>query len=444
MELISTVQSSLDNALEEYNVRKAKPNMPGFNPLDTTIQNALIGTRKMILSTHFETNSKDLLDNELHLLFSDSVSSSEIMILESDSIQFDHVKELAMKIMVSIDRDSLDLQTIHKILTDDFSHKDWDFPFKLVLHSNDSLFADELTTSSIHYGAQELSADFLTVSAHSPFISGHTELIIQFSNTSKLLFRKTILGISLSLILSVTMMCALVFLLRIIKKQKQLAEIKNDLISNLTHEFKTPITTISTALQALENFKVQKHSEKNQKYINISKVQLKKLDVMVEKILETATLDSDLITIHYESISIKELLEQLVSKYKLGNNNHLISLNINPGISLIKVDPFHFENVVSNLIDNAIKYGGNEIDISVSKAQNKIEINIHDNGVGISTTNQSHVFDRFYRISQGNIHDVKGFGIGLYYCKKIIEKHNGQIQLSSSPGSTTFKILIDA
>jgi len=366
------------------------------------------------------------------------------MILESDSIQFDHVKELAMKIMVSIDRDSLDLQTIHKILTDDFSHKDWDFPFKLVLHSNDSLFADELTTSSIHYGAQELSADFLTVSAHSPFISGHTELIIQFSNTSKLLFRKTILGISLSLILSVTMMCALVFLLRIIKKQKQLAEIKNDLISNLTHEFKTPITTISTALQALENFKVQKHSEKNQKYINISKVQLKKLDVMVEKILETATLDSDLITIHYESISIKELLEQLVSKYKLGNNNHLISLNINPGISLIKVDPFHFENVVSNLIDNAIKYGGNEIDISVSKAQNKIEINIHDNGVGISTTNQSHVFDRFYRISQGNIHDVKGFGIGLYYCKKIIEKHNGQIQLSSSPGSTTFKILIDA
>ena len=158
---------------------------------------------------------------------------------------------------------------------------------------------------------------------------------------------------------------------------------------------------------------------------------------MVEKLLETATLDSDQLVLKKEQIEPEALLRQLVQKFQTMAPEKHIDLTIPAHCKPIFADSFHFENVLSNLLDNAVKYGGNQIRISLD--QNGMhKIRIHDNGGNISPEQKERVFEQFYRIPKGDLHDVKGFGIGLYYVKKILEKHEGKIELETGKNSTTF------
>jgi len=161
---------------------------------------------------------------------------------------------------------------------------------------------------------------------------------------------------------------------------------------------------------------------------------------MVEKLLETATLDSEQLLLKKETVDVVEMTERIVNKHKLlANKKELIfSSNLQP--IYLNIDVFHFENVISNLMDNALKYGGNTIEININSILKSTEITVADDGNGIEKHQQEKIFDKFYRIPKGNTHDVKGFGIGLYYCKKIIEKHNGHITLTSNKKETIFKI----
>jgi signal transduction histidine kinase len=227
--------------------------------------------------------------------------------------------------------------------------------------------------------------------------------------------------------------------LRIINKQKQLAEIKNDLISNITHEFKTPITTISTALQGIQSFNDQDDKEKTNKYLAMSNQQVDKLNLMVEKLLETATLDSDQLHIEKEPTDLAAIIEQVCEKHAMIAEGTTIETKLDD-VGLVMVDPFHFENAMANIIDNAIKYGGDLVKVKLLKTDTGFEFTVTDNGTGIPKQQQALVFEKFYRVPKGNVHDVKGFGIGLYYSQKIIDKHGGQLTLSSQPGSTVFKI----
>ena len=251
--------------------------------------------------------------------------------------------------------------------------------------------------------------------------------------------KKSSTGILLSLLLCTTVIVSLFYLLKIIRKQKELAEIKNDLISNITHEFKTPIATISTAVEAIENFNVLEDTEKTKRYLLMSSAQLKKLHQMVEKLLETATLDSEKLILKKESVDLVGLISRIVKKYKILTEKN-ISLSSNIHYRIQSLDIFHVENAISNLIDNAIKYGGQQIEVNINSVLNYTVITVVDDGKGIEKNQQERVFDKFYRIPKGNRHDVKGFGIGLYYSKKIIEKHGGTIQLTSQTDTTIFKI----
>jgi len=167
---------------------------------------------------------------------------------------------------------------------------------------------------------------------------------------------------------------------------------------------------------------------------------LEKLHQMVEKLLETATLDSEQLYLKKESVDAVELIKKIVAKHQLLCASKTIIFQSNSETILMNVDVFHFENVISNLIDNAIKYGGNSIEIQLNTYKKGTEISISDNGEGIEKTHQEKIFEQFYRVPKGNTHDVKGFGIGLYYCKKIIEKHGGTIVVNSSKNHTIFKI----
>ncbi|RZK11004.1 MAG: HAMP domain-containing histidine kinase, partial [Flavobacterium sp.] len=201
-----------------------------------------------------------------------------------------------------------------------------------------------------------------------------------------------------------------------------------------------PITTISSAIEGIRNFNDVDDKEKTNRYLNISGQQLKKLEIMVEKLLETASLDTNELVLNKENINIVELIKSNIEKHQMVASEKEIIFHSNLEQLDCKVDLFHFENAISNLIDNAIKYGGNYIRVNLSKKGNQTSITIEDDGLGIEKAQREKIFDKFYRIPKGNVHDVKGFGIGLFYSKKIIEKHGGTLELVPNIKTTIFKI----
>ena len=347
----------------------------------------------------------------------------------SDSIRL--VKNLR-PIFIALMRDSIQYTKVDSLLRSQLDQKNIDLDYSINHYIDDALFynsADSLLTT-----------DHLTVSSKSTFIRPNEGFKLQYNSPSKVALQRSSTGILFSLLLALAVISSLFYLLKIINQQKALAEIKNDLISNITHEFKTPIATVSTAVEAMQNFNAMEDIEKTKKYLNISSNQLNKLNNMVEKLLETATLDGEKLLLSKEKIDLVKLVERLVQKYKLIAENKELGFSANIEELTINADEFHIENAISNLIDNAIKYGGDKIDVVLTAGSKMLDISVTDNGKGIEKGQSEKIFHKFYRIPKGNIHDVKGFGIGLYYSKKIVEKHGGALALTSTHSHTTFKI----
>lgn len=337
-------------------------------------------------------------------------------------------------IFVSFLDQSLDYNTIDSLIENQLNTKGIHLKTSFHHLKKDTIFKKTKDTTLVD---KKFSAN-----SKSTYLKDNQSYKLYYSNPNYEALKRSFGGIFLSLILSLLIISCLFYLLKIINQQKELAAIKNDLISNITHEFKTPIATVSTAIEAIENFNVLDDKEKTQRYLAMSSVQIKKLHQMVEKLLETATLDSEQLMLKKETVDVVEMTEKLVKKHQLLANYKELHFSWKLQPNYVNVDVFHFENVISNLIDNAIKYGGNTIEININSILNSTEITIADDGNGIEKNQQEKIFDKFYRVPKGNKHDVKGFGIGLYYCKKIIEKHAGSIALSSDKKQTIFKITI--
>ncbi|QXP72711.1 HAMP domain-containing histidine kinase [Tenacibaculum sp. AHE15PA] len=336
-------------------------------------------------------------------------------------------------IFIAIQNDTINYKNIDSILSKELISKGINTKYYFNHLKKDTLFYSNKTNTT---------KSFLKAESKSTYLKADEKFNLYYKNPTYEALKRSSTGIILSLLLSLAVISSLFYLLKVINQQKELAEIKNDLISNITHEFKTPITTISTAIEAIDNFNMIDDKEKTKKYLSISSVQLKKLHQMVEKLLETATLDSENLMLQKEPINIIDLVEKISQKQQqiLIDKNIYFSTNI--ATLTTEIDVFHLENAVSNLIDNAIKYGGDTIQINIVFVPSNIEISITDNGIGIEKNQQEKIFEKFYRVPKGNTHDVKGFGIGLYYSKKIIEKHNGFLSLTSNSKETTFKITL--
>jgi two-component system phosphate regulon sensor histidine kinase PhoR len=263
--------------------------------------------------------------------------------------------------------------------------------------------------------------------------------------------KKSSTGILLSLLLSLSVIFCLIYLLKIISTQKELAEIKNDLINNITHEFKTPIATISTAIEAIESFNVTDNKEKTKQYAAISAFQLKKLHVMVEKLLETATLDSESLLLQKEPTNIVDLIAKIAKKFELLTKKE-IKFTTNIDSKILKIDLFHFENAVSNLVDNAIKYGQEKTPITIGVGLIDcipeiggpgISISIKNKGEGIKADQIPRLTERFYRTDKGRSREMGGTGLGLAIVKHIISRHRGHLQIQSKLNkSTTFTVYL--
>lgn len=272
------------------------------------------------------------------------------------------------------------------------------------------------------------------------------KLLIHLPNKFAYLLRSVWVMFSLSLLFVGTIVFVYIKTLKMFLDQKKITEVKNDLINNITHEFKTPISSISLASEALQNPQLINKENSLKKYSDIITEENTRLTKLVENLLNTAAFERSKIELKKEKINVANAIKAIVDvTLERVSNTRIIINDYTNGTSKIKVDIFHFSNIINNLIDNAMKYskGGKEILIEIFKTSTDIKISIEDNGIGISRSDQQKIFETFYRIPTGNIHNVKGNGIGLSYVKKIVEAHGGSIKVKSKIGEgSTFTIIL--
>lgn len=278
-------------------------------------------------------------------------------------------------------------------------------------------------------------------------ISAPNHLIVYFPNKDNYLIRSLgYLGVS-SILLTMIIIGVFSFTLIMLLKQKRLSDIKNDFVNNMTHELKTPISTISLASQMLQDKHIDFNRERIVSISNIIDEESKRLGYQVEKVLQAAIYDKGKIRLKLKEVDMNNLISKSMEHFSLQikNTNGLVSLNLSEELKLIEADEFHFTNVIYNMIDNAIKYC-KEVPVIKITSFNKsagVALVIEDEGIGISKEDQKRIFEKFYRVPTGNIHNIKGFGLGLNYVKKIIDAHKGVIKLSSELSKgTKFEIYL--
>ncbi len=224
----------------------------------------------------------------------------------------------------------------------------------------------------------------------------------------------------------------------VILKQKRLSEIQKDFINNMTHEFKTPISTIAVSAQVLKNPDIVNHPERLLNYSTIIEKENMRLKHQVERVLQMAKFDKDNIGLRREKVDVHEIINDAIGNIKISLQERHGVIHFDPYAvdSVISADRLHLTNVLYNLMDNAIKYCSSAPEIRITTASDgrHLRIEVRDNGLGIAHENHKKVFQKFYRVPTGNVHDVKGFGLGLHYVKSVVDAHRGTIRLQSDLG----------
>ena len=244
---------------------------------------------------------------------------------------------------------------------------------------------------------------------------------------------------TISLTLMTLIVVALMFMFKTILAQEKISEIKNDFISNMTHEFKTPISTISLACEALGDQDMMKQNTTEiAPFVKMISDENKRLSVLVERILQSAFIDKGELKLTEEKVLLNEIVHDVVqhAQFRIQNSGGNIKLDLPTELIEITSDRLHFTNIISNLVDNAIKYSQKapEIEISLRRENKKILLSVKDHGIGIKKEHLNKIFDKLYRVPTGNIHNVKGFGLGLSYVKAIAELHGWDITVKSKFG----------
>ncbi len=264
------------------------------------------------------------------------------------------------------------------------------------------------------------------------------ELAVNFPERDHFIGRKTMLLLGLSLVF--TLIIFLTFILSIyqIIRQKKISEMKSDFINNMTHEFKTPIATISIAADSIANDKVIHEEERVRFFAGMIKKENIRMNEQVERILQIARLDRKEFEFKFEAVDVHPLVEAAVEGIvlQIEKRGGTIETRLEATNPVVTTDPIHFTNLVFNLLDNANKYSPEApvIKICTTNADDGILLSVEDNGIGMTKAVQSRIFDKFYRLPSGNIHTIKGFGLGLSYIKAILEANNGRIKVHSEPG----------
>lgn len=287
---------------------------------------------------------------------------------------------------------------------------------------------------------KDMMANSLNISlTPDPEKSGNPEVLhLYILENKNYILHKMGWMIAASIIFTIIIISAFALTVRTLFNQKKLSEIKSDFINNMTHELKTPLATISLAIDALTNEKVIHDSEKVRYYSGMIKDENKRMNKQVEKILQAARIEKQDIKLNLQSLNAHDIIRKVVDNLSLQiqeKNGH-ITLHLDADKHTILADEVHFSNIIFNLLDNAIKYSKEnlQIDLATRVSNGFLAIIVKDNGIGMNRETQSRVFEKFYRAHTGNIHNVKGFGLGLSYVKATVEAHHGKVSVDSAPG----------
>ncbi len=333
---------------------------------------------------------------------------------------------------------AVDTAKLHRLLIKYINYHSLDnrFSYYIVKTSNDSVIfsygkkTDNLSGLKVHKAC-----------LHCVYKDDYYHLALCFPYQTK----QTLAGMSAWLGLSSVFLIIIIFsfyyTITTIIKQKKISEIRDDLINNITHELKTPIATISLASEVILNSGDKISKERNLKYARIIFEENSRMRSQVDKVLQMATMDRGELSLDTSSLKMNEFVRRVVDNLCLEHCETTVKLDYHLDASHdeLLADPVQIANVITNLVNNSLKYSMDEPHITIrsSTEKNDYVFSVEDKGIGISKENIKHIFDKFYRVPTGNVHNVKGFGLGLYYVKTIVEAHKGKIFIDSEPGKGT-------
>ena len=260
---------------------------------------------------------------------------------------------------------------------------------------------------------------------------------LDIHNKTAFIFKRIAIPILFSVFLVAFTALSFSLLYRNLLRQNRLADIKNEFMSNITHELKTPIATVSVAIEALRSFNANLDTQRTKEYLDISANELQRLSLLVDKVLKLSMFEKKEIDLQYEMLDMKSLVDEVTSSLRLQFEKHHAQVDVNyEGNTSLEGDRLHLVSVIFNLLDNAIKYSADapKIYVKIFGDENKVRLIIQDSGIGIPEEYKGKIFEKFFRVPTGNLHNAKGYGLGLSYVAHVINRHNGTINVESIPG----------
>lgn len=421
------------------------------NENDQTIlhQNVILEERYRIPSLFFEIDAdstdfsnytreettkifkKSKLDKESYELVSEERSLSDMSNEAENFMQRRTLKSLLAKANYPVSR-RVNKDLINNFIKKNLSNQGIDIDYEFAIYDNDlstQMRSDNFNKTNNSYGIPV----FLDNNDISSFV-----LFIDFPGRNKFLFSSILWMIVLSIVFTGVIIIAYSSAIYQLIKQRQISQIKTDFINNMTHEFKTPIATINLALDSIKNPKIIDDKEKVLRYLGMIKDENKRMHAQVENVLRISKLEKNELNISKERLKLHDIVEDAMTHVQLivEDRKGYIKLHLGAVKSSILANETHFTNVIVNIFDNAIKYSDDapKIDVYTENIGNNVLLKIADQGNGMSKQVQKRVFEKFYREHTGNVHNVKGHGLGLAYVKRIIDDHQGHISVESEKG----------
>ncbi len=395
----------------------------------------------------FETSFQIKIEGDSIVQSFESKADSLIQLLEYKT--FD-IKKEQEELESTIDRlvweiddwsspfyDSIPSGLIQEVLSETFSEYGLPASYEFAIISG-----EEFLFESKDYDTEDVLYKYITSLYPDYLIPRQQMLVVQLA--SNVMYRKITVPVLLSILFTLMLAIGLWLIIRNMLHHRNISQVQNDFINNMTHEFKTPIATISLASDSILKPSILDQQDKVSYFTGMIKKENKRMNRLVEKILQMARLENKEFKLEKQKVDVHEMIEMISenTKIKLKDKGD-IELQLNAHKNELLADQVHLTNVFYNLLDNAIKYAEEPIHIIIQtlNLKNQLIIRLKDNGQGMNKKDLQHIFDRFYRVEVGNVHNTKGYGLGLTYVRAVIEKHNGQINVKSEIGvGSTFEV----
>ncbi|MCF8360624.1 MAG: HAMP domain-containing histidine kinase [Prolixibacteraceae bacterium] len=337
----------------------------------------------------------------------------------------------------------IDTSMVRQVLTEELANRDIPIGFDFGVFNNDSLMVVNPDADSLKLAESEYQTKLFP----NAIFETNNELAIYFPSKKSFVFKSLVWPSLLSLIFCAFIMAVFGLSISYIINQKKVSEMKSDFINNMTHEFKTPLATISVATDTIINPKIINNPDKVKHFTDVIKKENRRMNSQVETILQIARLDRKDFEFNFRVTDIHEIIEKAVQAIALQveSRNGTIDVELNAANTAVTIDPEHTLHILNNLLDNANKYSDEKPDIAITtrNSERGVWVTVSDKGKGMSKQVQNRIFEKFYRETSGNIHNVKGFGLGLSYVKAVIDANHGEVKVNSEPGKgSTFEVFL--